>query len=389
MASTDGQGRTLVTADSNPAFYTIETTLPNDSSYIVPSLNGRQGDSGREIPVRLTNNNLPMDLTGYTVYIMGKDSSGAIKIVSNNTITSPSTGRVTVTMPAAMYQAAGEYTEFWLEIREGDQVISSVNLNVQVWKNDIILTAGASADYIDLVTQTIATINAKVKTLTDSLALIESQANTMQGQVSSALADLAGVNPVTPAQMSSAISAAVNGLVTTTQLQSSISGLATTAAMTTAISKAVAGIKTGASQADLDAAIASAKYVPYDSGWKTSGITLLNGAKWKTDSNTADTGSYRVIQFGDTYFITCNGGVTNVTLGKPCISMPAGIAWPSVTFDSSWIQGVAGGANVARWGTYAGDTATFGVVSTNVSSPSTTTEYWFNFWWFAKDGWKP
>lgn len=388
MASTDGQGRTLVTADSNPAFYTIETTLPNDSSYIVPSLNGRQGDSGREIPVRLTSNNLPMDLTGYGVYIMGKDASGAVKVVGNNTITSPSTGRVTVTMPAAMYQAAGEYTEFWLEIREGDQVISSVNLNVQVWKNDIILTAGASADYIDLVSQTIAEAEAKVKALTDSLGLIQSQADTMQTTINNALSKLSS-SSVTADQMSAAINAAINGLVTTTQLQTSLSGLATTVSMNTAIAKAIAGVSTGTSQADLDAAIAAAKYAPYDSGWKTSGITLLNGAKWKTGSNTADTGSYRVIQFGNTYFITCNGGVTNVTLGKPCIAMPAGIAWPSVTFDSSWIQGVAGGANVARWGTYAGDTATFGVVSTNVSSPSTTTEYWFNFWWFAKDGWKP
>lgn len=194
MANTDAQGRTLIAPESNTSpLWMIETTLPNDSAYIIPTMNGRQGDANRSIATMLTYNNIPLQLRNRQVVVKGRDAEDAIKIVNaSNLITDPDRGRVTLVFPAEMYQAVGAYKEAWIEVDEGDQVISSTNLHFEVFENTVVFTAGASQSYIDSVQKLIDEANKRIGVLNaniDDYNKLVTAAKTVEQQLLDALAD--------------------------------------------------------------------------------------------------------------------------------------------------------------------------------------------------------
>lgn len=183
MATEDEQGRTLVDANMvGNKWQLVDTILPNDHAYLFPAGNGRVGDSDRPANVWIRDNGVPHDLTNETVSIWGLDAAGKVKIVDGyQDATDLAHGKITLMFPKQMYQANGDYRELWLQINNGDQVVSTINLHITVWQNNIIQTWSNSEDYIskidNMLTSLTKTIQNKLTELTGDIQTAQTAAN--------------------------------------------------------------------------------------------------------------------------------------------------------------------------------------------------------------------
>lgn len=171
----DEQGRTLVDANMvGNKWQVVDTILPNDHSYLFPAGNGRVGDSDREANVWIRDNNIPHDLTGQSISIWGMDAAGKIKIVDGyKDATDIVHGKITLLLPKEMYQANGPYRELWLQINNGDQIVSTVNLHITVWENNIIQTWSGSEDYVGKINKMLNDLTADIKAAQTTASLAQ------------------------------------------------------------------------------------------------------------------------------------------------------------------------------------------------------------------------
>lgn len=171
----DEQGRTLVDATTvGNKWQVVDTILPNDHSYLFPAGNGRVGDSDREANVWIRDNNISHDLTGQSISIWGMDAAGKIKIVDGyKDATDLAHGKITLLLPKEMYQANGPYRELWLQINDGDQIVSTVNLHITVWENNIIQTWSDSEDYVGKINKMLSDLTAEIKAAQTTASLAQ------------------------------------------------------------------------------------------------------------------------------------------------------------------------------------------------------------------------
>lgn len=115
----------------------IDLLHPVDAVLQFPTI-GRVQDQGVEVPLWIKKDGQPYDLTGYTLGFYGRDAKGVAKIaVQDATGPAIQAGRVTYTMPGALFRAAGQYQEAWFRIEKDGQLVSSLNVSFNVLENNV------------------------------------------------------------------------------------------------------------------------------------------------------------------------------------------------------------------------------------------------------------
>lgn len=200
--ATDEQGRVVDNTNIVGKWQVVDTELPNDHAYLFPSGNGRVGDSDRPANIWIKDNNLPHDLTGQDVSMWGMDAKGKRKIVDGyQSATDLSKGKITIIFPKEMYQANGDYQELWLQLSNGDQIISTINLHITVYENNIIQTWSNSEDYVGKIENMVASltkeVNKKLTSLLSSIGSAQSAAEVAQTLANSLLQQIKNNNILT------------------------------------------------------------------------------------------------------------------------------------------------------------------------------------------------
>lgn len=152
--------------------YAVVNTLLNITDVtLIESLNGRQGDNGRTVYFAIKDGNLPHNLTNQDVKVIAKDGQGKIKVISGiKDLISAQAGLFSMLMPAELYQSSGDMEEAYLQIVDNTgTVISSVPITFTVVANNIIMTANASADYIDSVQKAVDQANKIINGLSNNM----------------------------------------------------------------------------------------------------------------------------------------------------------------------------------------------------------------------------
>lgn len=143
MATTDK-------AEMNGRYAKIDTNISVSNAYLIPGLNGRQGDDGRRLYLQIVDNGLPHDLTGETVELEGRDAKGVIKTsVSLEHVYSYKAGTCSFLVPGAFYQAIGDYQTAYFVIKKNDQAISTIPVAITVYEGATLMTSGESVTWFD------------------------------------------------------------------------------------------------------------------------------------------------------------------------------------------------------------------------------------------------
>lgn len=106
----------------------------------------RQGENGVKIPLWFYDGSIPhqLDPSKSAVTAYGKDSNGKIKVVEAQPEADWQSGRVDMYLPLAVFQAAGQYQRFLIEVKNNDQIIATINFNLDVLPNDFYnITVGS------------------------------------------------------------------------------------------------------------------------------------------------------------------------------------------------------------------------------------------------------
>ena len=142
---------------ANRYYTTIDTTLPSDDTTAIQELSGRQGDNLRVAYLQLVQTSggvqSPWNLSGYTVTLSGKDSAGVVKTTNTATVVNAVNGLINLSIPSAFYQAAGDYQRAFLQILNGSQVVSTVNVAISVYESGLAITTSQSETYLDSVSK--------------------------------------------------------------------------------------------------------------------------------------------------------------------------------------------------------------------------------------------
>lgn len=168
--------------------YAVVNTLLNITDVtLIESLNGRQGDNGRIVYFAIKDGSLPHNLTNQDVKVVAKDSQGKIKVISGiKDLISAQAGLFSMLMPAEIYQSSGDMEEAYLQIVDDtNTVISSVPITFTVVANNILMTANASADYIDSVQKTVDKANEIINGLSNNIQAQSVAYNTLSSALES------------------------------------------------------------------------------------------------------------------------------------------------------------------------------------------------------------
>lgn len=140
---------------ANRSYTTIDTTLPSDDTTAIQDLSGRQGDNLRVAYLQLVQTSggvqSPWNLSGCTVTLSGRDNVGVVKTTNTATVVNAVKGLINLSIPSAFYQAAGDYQRAFLQILNGSQVVSTVNVAISVYESGLAITTSQSEIYLDSV----------------------------------------------------------------------------------------------------------------------------------------------------------------------------------------------------------------------------------------------
>lgn len=152
-------------------YVVVNTLLDTTDVTLVNELNGRIGDSGRQVYFAAKDGNLPHDLTNQDAFIRAKDSAGKVKQVTGIADRiKPTAGLFSMYIPSEFYQASGDIEEAYLAITDlAGNLVSSVPLTFRVLENNLIITANGSQDYIDRIDKFVNEMRGKIDTLTNSI----------------------------------------------------------------------------------------------------------------------------------------------------------------------------------------------------------------------------
>ena len=187
MASTTFGGHT---------YTQVDTTLAADVTAKIDELSGRQGDNMRPAYLQLVHTDggvtSAWNLGSYSVQLGGKDYAGKIKLTNTATIMNAAKGLVLIKIPAAFYQAVGDYQSAFIRIMNGDDVVSTVNVAFSVFENTLAISSGDSVTYLgsleDKIKQAqalIDPINTQVQAIQSTLSAVQSAAKSYLDEVAS------------------------------------------------------------------------------------------------------------------------------------------------------------------------------------------------------------
>lgn len=132
------------------------------------------------------------NLGSYSVQLGGKDYAGKIKLTNTATIMNAAKGLVLIKIPAAFYQAVGDYQSAFIRIMNGDDVVSTVNVAFSVFENSLAISSGDSVTYLGEVTDQVKQaqaqidpINTQVQAIQSTLSAVQSSAKSYLDEVSS------------------------------------------------------------------------------------------------------------------------------------------------------------------------------------------------------------
>ncbi len=165
-------------------FTPVDTTLPIDHTQRIDELSGRQGDNMRTAYIQLmqTSNGVqtPWNLGGHSVELGGKDYAGKVKLTNTATVMNPTKGLVALQIPAQFYQAVGQYQQAFLRILQGSQVVSTVDVEFNVFENGLAMTTTDSTNYIASIDSQIKQLNTLISPVDTKLSTLNSAANTIE-----------------------------------------------------------------------------------------------------------------------------------------------------------------------------------------------------------------
>lgn len=136
----------------NGRYFKVNTVISGSDSYLIPGLNGRQGDDGRRVYLQFLDGEYPHDLTGEKVELQGKDAKGVTKTsVSLEHVYSAKAGTCSFLIPGVFYQAAGPYQTAYFVIKKADtdQAVSTIPVQMTVMENAVFMTTGESQTWFD------------------------------------------------------------------------------------------------------------------------------------------------------------------------------------------------------------------------------------------------
>lgn len=169
---------------ANHVFTPVDTTLPIDHTQRIDELSGRQGDNMRTAYLQLmqTENGVqtPWNLGGYTVELGGKDAAGKVKLTNTATIMNPVKGLVALKIPAPFYQTAGQYQQAFLRILKENNVVSTVDVEFNVFENTFAMTTAESLNYIGTIDDQVKQLNSMISPLDTKLSTLNSASDTIE-----------------------------------------------------------------------------------------------------------------------------------------------------------------------------------------------------------------
>lgn len=165
----DNAHLTKYTPSMQGKYYIIDTTIDPTMTAVVPAMNGRQGDTMRQVPLAIVDDNQPHDCTGSDVELRAQDAAGVVKVsdIVVNWV-SRSGGLLVFGIPSAFYQHPGEYQHAYFVITDKDgngnaTSTSTVSVDFYVAENGIEITAADSHIFISSVDRMLETAKSRVE----------------------------------------------------------------------------------------------------------------------------------------------------------------------------------------------------------------------------------
>lgn len=112
----------------------------NKVDLVTYSLNKRfrQGENGANLKMWFYDGNIPhqLDPKNSSVTLYGEDSNSKYKVVSAQPNSDWQSGRVVMYLPSQCFASAGQYKRTVIEVKNSDQVVATINFNLDVLPND-------------------------------------------------------------------------------------------------------------------------------------------------------------------------------------------------------------------------------------------------------------
>lgn len=172
----------------------LDTTVSATHVASIGAMNGHEGDNGRVIPFVAYTHGRPTNLEGKTVDLAGTDAAGKLKIGGHYQPIEPSVGTFNFTMPGQFFQQTGDYVKAYFRIKEGDQVVSTINVSFTVVAGVGFISSGDSEVYIGSVQDQIAQLETLVKTYTATTQKMvegnQGEVNAMRSLINNMIAEI-------------------------------------------------------------------------------------------------------------------------------------------------------------------------------------------------------
>ncbi|TGD20921.1 DUF2479 domain-containing protein [Companilactobacillus suantsaicola] len=166
----------------------------NKVDLVTYSLNKRfrQGENGADLKMWFYDGNIPhqLDPKNSSVTLYGEDSNSKYKVVSAQPDSDWQSGRVVMYLPSQCFASAGQYKRTVIEVKNSDQVIATINFNLDVLPNDFYNINIGSVNFSSTLTDKIVTA------LNNANAQVEASANAADDAVKKFQSDYDSLNQI-------------------------------------------------------------------------------------------------------------------------------------------------------------------------------------------------
>ncbi|WP_248719360.1 BppU family phage baseplate upper protein, partial [Convivina intestini] len=179
--------------DISQKYVQINTELSTDQATVVNAMSGRQGDNKREVFFQLKDGQFPHNLSGQDVRLVVKDAKGVLKVLSGmNNVSNLALGRFSMVIPWNFYQAAGDILDGYLQVTEGDKVISTIPIHYTVYTNQGTFVQTDDKVFLSDVQTLVDDINSRFKGATQNLEAMETATKLLQQALDNVTAQING-----------------------------------------------------------------------------------------------------------------------------------------------------------------------------------------------------